>query len=33
MITVQDLQGWGLDGGMYTKLLRNSEWVGVHNPP
>ena len=31
-ITVQDLQGWGLDGGMYTKLLHNSEWVGVHNP-
>jgi len=31
-ITVQDLQGWGLDGGMYTKLLRNSEWVGLHNP-
>jgi len=31
-ITVQDLQGWGLDGGMYTKVLRNSEWVGLHNP-
>jgi len=31
-ITAQDLEGWGLNGGMYTKLLRNSEWVGVHNP-
>ena len=30
-ITIKDLQGWGLDGGKYTKLLRNSEWVRVDN--
>ena len=30
-ITSKDLQGWGLDGGKYRKLLRNSEKVRVCN--
>ena len=30
-ITAKDLQGWGLDGGEYRKLLSNSEKVRVCN--